>query len=93
MALIPSSFSAWDIARPMPIPRAAPLSGADQGDHGGLPADHRPDLAAGHADRAQQAQLAGALEDRQRQRVDDAEQGDHDGQQPASRSRRSAAGR
>ena len=40
----------------------------------------RPQLRAGHADGPQQPELAGPLEDRQRQGVGDAEQGDEDGQ-------------
>ena len=39
-------------------------------------ADHGPDLAPLHADRAQQADLVGALEHRQHQRVDDPDEGD-----------------
>ena len=62
-------------------PEPGATHGTDQRDHHGLPADHGPDLAAGHADRTEQAQLPGALEDRERQGVDDAEQGDHDRQQ------------
>ncbi len=48
----------------------------NDGDHDGLPTDHRPDLAAGHPDGPQQTQLAGPFEHRQRQRVDDAQQRD-----------------
>jgi hypothetical protein len=39
-------------------------------------ADHAPDLAPRHADGAQHPELAGALEHRQRERVDHAEQAD-----------------
>ena len=38
-------------------------------------------LGPGHAHRPEQSELAGALVDRQRQRVGDAEQGDEDGQE------------
>ena len=51
--------------------------GAEQRDHDRLRADHGPDLTALHSDRAQQADLARALEHREHQRVDDADQGDH----------------
>ena len=44
-----------------------------RGDHT-LVADHPPRLPAGHADRPQHADLAGALEDSEHQRVDDAEE-------------------
>ena len=55
--------------------------GAEEGHDRRLPPDHPPGLAARHADRTQQAELPGALEDRQRQRVADAEHGDHHGEQ------------
>ena len=42
--------------------------------------DHGPDLAAPHADGAQQADLVGALEDREHERVHDADEGDEDGE-------------
>ena len=66
-----------------PDPDAEPGAGhrPDEGDHHRLPADHRSDLAARHADRAEQTQLSGALEDRQRQGVDDAEERDDDREQ------------
>ena len=50
------------------------------GDHHRLAADHGPDLAPAHADRSEQAQLPGALEHGEHQRVDDADNGDEDGQ-------------
>ena len=54
--------------------------GAEDGQDHRLGADHRPDLAPLHADGAQQPDLVGALEDRQHQRVDDADEGDDHGQ-------------
>ena len=51
---------------------------ADQrGDHALVP-DHPPHLTPRHADRAEHAELARPLEDRQDERVDDPEQADHD---------------
>ena len=55
-------------------PQREPERGADQRRDHALVADHPPRLPAGHADRAQHAQLAGPLEDRQHERVDHAEQ-------------------
>ena len=49
-------------------------------DQRGLEAHHPPQLATGHADRPHQAELTGALEHRQGERVGDADQGDDDGQ-------------
>ena len=57
-----------------------PERGADQGGDDALVADHAAHLAAGHADRAQHAELAGALEDGQHERVDDPEEADDDRQ-------------
>ena len=57
-----------------------PERGADQRGDDALVPDHPPDLPAGHADRPQHPELAGALEDRQHERVDDAEQA-HDHRQ------------
>ena len=54
--------------------------GAERGDHHRLAPDHRPHLRPGLAHRPQQAELAGPLVDRQRQRVGDAHQGDDDRQ-------------
>ena len=51
--------------------------GPEHGDHHGLEGDHQAQLAAAEPDRAQQPDLAGALDDRQRQRVHDAEHRDH----------------
>ena len=45
-----------------------------------------PELSPGHADRSQQPDLGRALGDRQDQRVDDAEDGDDDGEGRAARS-------
>ena len=59
-------------------PEHDPEHGADQrGDHALVP-DHPPRLATRHADRAQHPDLARALEHRQDERVDDAEEADHD---------------
>ena len=49
---------------------------AEQRDDHRLPTHRGPDLAAAHADRAEQPELAGALVDRQRQGVRDADQRD-----------------
>ena len=57
---------------------------ADEGGDDALLPDHPPHLAAGHADRPQHPQLARALEDREHERVDDAEQA-HDHGQPEQR--------
>ena len=62
--------------RPAAMPIAAPSSAVMIA----LVADHAPHLAARHADRAQHPELAGALEGREHERVDDAEQGDDHGQ-------------
>ena len=63
---------------------AGPDDDADDGPEDGqdhrLRADHGPHLAPFHAHGPQQADLAGALEHREHQRVDDAHQGDDDGQ-------------
>ena len=72
----PWPSSALTIAQPKPVPMARPRVGAEQGDDHRLVAHRRPQLPTGHADRPQQAELTGALEDRQRQGVGDAEQGD-----------------
>ena len=61
-------------------PRRDAEPGADERGEDALPAHHPPHLAPGHAGRAQQADLPRALDDRQRERVDDAEQADDDGQ-------------
>ena len=53
---------------------------ADQRRDDALVADHAAHLPARHADRAQRAELAGALERREHQRVDDAEQAHDDGE-------------
>ena len=63
-------------SRPSPTPRR----GAERGDQCRLEAHHPAQLAAGHANRPNQAELTGALEHRQGQRVGDADQGDHHGQ-------------
>ena len=49
---------------------------AGQAEDAGLDDDRAPDLAAGHPGRAQDADLADALDDVHRQRVDDAERRD-----------------
>ena len=54
--------------------------GAEGGDHHRLPADHRPHLAAGGADRPEHPELAGPLEHGQADRVGDAEDSDDHGQ-------------
>src|SRR3954453_14248265 len=53
-------------------------NGADRGGDHGLATDHLAHLAARHADGPQHPELASALVDRQRERVDDAEQRDDD---------------
>ena len=59
-------------AMPSTMPSTAPIAAVITDSA----ADHPPHLAARHADRAQQAELARALVHRQRERVDDAEQRD-----------------
>src|SRR6266508_279684 len=60
-----------------PEPENDPDRAADQrGDHALVP-DHPFQLPPGQPDRAQHAELAGAFEHGQHQRVDDAEQADH----------------
>ena len=74
-------------------PSTTPRIAADQrGDHR-LVADHPPHLAARGADRAQHAELARALGDREHERVDDAEQRDDDRQRQQRVDQRRAAGR
>ena len=58
------------------MPSTTPEHGAEGGDHDRLQGDHPAQLAPADPDRPQQADLAGALDDRQRQGVDDAEHGD-----------------
>ena len=53
---------------------------ADQRGDDALVPDHPPHLPAGHADRPQHPELARPLEDREDERVDDAEQADDHGQ-------------
>ena len=74
---VPKSIAA-PIKRRQQDPERDPEGGAQQRGDDALVADHPPDLTAAHADRAQHAELAGALEDRQHERVDDPEQADHD---------------
>jgi len=50
--------------------------GADEGGDDALVADHASRLAAGHPDRAEHPELAGAFEHRQHQGVDHAEHAD-----------------
>ena len=58
--------------------RGDPADRADPAGHAGLDHDRAPDLAAGHPGRAQDADLADALEHVHRERVDDAERRDDD---------------
>ena len=60
-------------------PQAEPADGAEQGHHQRLAADHPAQLAPALPHGPKQPQLAGALVDRQGQRVGDAHEGDHDG--------------
>ena len=73
------------IAPIRPHPTKAPSTSAgdraERGDEHRLEADHPLDPVVGHADDAQQAELAAPLEDRQRQRVDDADERDDDAHQ------------
>ena len=66
---------------------------AEDGDDHRLPPHRRPQLGAGLADRPEQAELTGALVDRQRQRVGDAHQGDQRRPGRAGRRRGRASGR
>ena len=62
-------------------PGTQAAEGAEQRDQHRLEGDHPAYPVVGHADDAQQAQLAAAFEDRERHRVDDADQGDDDAHQ------------
>ena len=62
------------------IPQGQPQRGADQGRDHALVSDHSTRLPTSESDRAQHAELASALEDRERQRVHHPEQADHDRQ-------------
>ena len=68
------------IDHPKKTPTSDAEAGAEQGDEHRLPAHGGAGLAAGHPDGTQQAELTGALVDRQRHAVGDAEQGDDDGE-------------
>ena len=74
-------------ARPTPknTPITAPRMRADDRDDHRLPPDHPLHLPAAHPDRAQQTQLACAFEDRQAERVHDAEERDQDRQREERR--------
>ena len=73
----PSAASiVFTIAQPRKV-QAEPADGAEQGHHQRLAAHHR--RSCRRLCPAGAAQLAGALVDRQRQRVGDAHEGDHDG--------------
>ena len=61
-------------------PEQDPEHAAEQRGDDALVADHPPQLAAAHPDRAQHPELPRALEHRQHQRVDDPEQADDDRQ-------------
>src|SRR5450759_2977490 len=63
-------------AQPKTTPTAAPKQGAEHRDHQRLQHDHAADRAAAHADGAEQPELPGAFDHRQRQRVHDAERRD-----------------
>ncbi len=69
--VMPCECSDETRARPSSRPDDDPDHGAEDGQDHRLRADHRPDLPAFHADGTQQADLVGALEDRQHQRVHD----------------------
>ena len=73
----PWSRTAYIIATPKQTPSTTPEHGPQHRHHHRLQGDHQPQLTAAQADGAQQADLAGALDDRQRERVHDAEHGDH----------------
>ena len=60
-------------------PQAEPADGAEQGHHQRLAAHHPAQLPPALSHGPEQPQLAGPLVDRQRQRVGDAHEGDHDG--------------
>jgi hypothetical protein len=55
----------------MPVPMMIPVMAPKTGQDHCLGPDHGPDLAPPHADRAEQADLAGALEHREHERVHD----------------------
>ena len=76
----PSSSSGRLITSANSDAQHEPEQRADQRRDDGLEAHDALDLAPRHADRAQHPELARALEDRQRERVDDPEQRDDDRQ-------------
>ena len=59
--------------------------GSEDGDHGGLCEDHLAGLSAEHPDGAEEADLAGALEDGEGEGVGDAEQCDEAARDRAAR--------
>ncbi len=81
----PSASSGRLIASANSDAEHEPEQRADQRRDDGLQAHDPLDLAARHADRAQQPELARALEDRQRERVDDPEQRRRSATAPAAR--------
>ena len=66
-------------AHPYRSPSAGPEDRPDAGDEHPLDREHQPQLPAGEPDRPQGRGLPATLEDRERQRVGHADQGDHHG--------------
>ena len=82
---MPSSESARVVSDGEEEADRHPERRADQRRDDALVADHPPHLAPRHADRAEHPELARPLEDRQDERVDDAEEADDHGERRAAR--------
>ena len=64
------------IANPVKMPSSIPLTVPSDGDHDRFESDHALHPLVDHPDDAQQAEFASSFDDRQRERVHDADQGD-----------------
>ena len=80
----PWSRTAYIIAMPKQMPERDAEHRPQHGHHHRLEGHHQPQLTSAEADRPQQTDLPGALDDRQRQRVHDPEDRDHQ-RQPEQR--------
>ena len=82
---MPSSTSARLRATPGQGAQGDARDGAEQRHQDGLPADDGPHLPSRASDGAQQPELARPLDDREDQRVHDAEHGDDNGEEEQRR--------
>ena len=80
MSVMPCDLSDHASAMPETGTHDDADDGAEHGQDHRLGADHRPDLAALHADGPQQPDFVRALEHREHEGVDDPDQGDEHGQ-------------